>query len=275
MSTPPDKLAEYAEYSEIAATIIEDADGFFREAPSVDLSWHLKLSAARDPSKEYLYNKWNAITNTFWDLETVIFRMWWHHNEFVEGKLPETLWFLFSRADVAQFHISARAIYDYFAAVMAITSSRPANIPDTFRKLRDKIERYCVHLDPRVVHLLRGARTFDSLRGIRDAITHENALVLTFPDKENILFQVFVGSRRCVVDKAFMENDNVAYFKRYAASVLGAIYLMADTLALIVYDIAAISRDGGRSRLTHPGLQVIRPWLTEYMEILRGDTSAT
>ncbi len=251
----------------------EDENGTFRASEADRFGEDLRIATTKNPALGPLHRPWSLISTALWDMETAIFRSDWDFLQFTLGHLDSGLWYLFGAADIDMYFVRARAIFDYVAKFLGVLSGRRKNLPDSFRKLRERRESLVRTLDPDIWTLVDSADFFDQIRGVRDAIVHRGAESLVFHSTEKILFQVFEAARKKIPDPEFLHNENVVDFSRYSAYLMAQFYAYLNQIADAAYRQSGIPRHTSGVKRYHPALPIVRAWMRSLLEACSDSSS--
>src|SRR5262249_27076271 len=159
-------------------------------------------------------------------------------------------------------------LFDEVAGFVREIAPRPDVVKDDgFEVLRNWLTKRSVNLEllgVEVAEVVSSCDWFGEVRGVRDDIIHSAALTIVFPEAEEILFQVHLGtSRRRVLVPEVMSNDGVADFRRYAALAMAQLDdFLSRLTAVVLSSVAAFQGLGpANGRSSHRGLTTLKEWL--------------
>lgn len=192
-----------------------------------------------------------------------------------EGNLNQQLFGIYCQLDIEAFMVQLRSIMDYSVAVVKSFASKPGQLPDSFRKLRDSIGKYGSKLPDGVEDLIREANWFDAIRMVRNALVHEGAVSIVFQSEpDELLFQVRSAKGQNLIERhGFMYNENVVHFDRFAAWAMAHVLRYLDSLGKLLMEKAPPSI--GPSRSYSPGFDELRGWMRNLAELLGQQTDNT
>ena len=203
-----------------------------------------------------------------WNCLSLVERLEWTNQEARRGRLAAGRYYQWATLDIEHFHVEVRSVYDYVAKCIGAVAARPGSVPTgSFEKLYNWVvgSKSRGRLDTDLAELIRSAEHFVLMRGVRNSIVHQGGHTMVFMDaNDGILFQVHQNLRRLVSVHGLMFNDNVVYFRRYAALVLGSSLLLLERLAEVLTQRLGPKTQGvGPAWSTHGGISDFLVWVDE------------
>lgn len=213
----------------------------------------------------------NRIVSDLWNIATLLERLEWTRINTEKIHHLREAWMYYAKVDISHFHTEIRSVLDHTAKTIDIFSSKPGQIPPSFRKLLENLNRYKNKIDPGIYKLLEEIDWFREIQEVRDSLIHEGAETLVFGEpQEGILFQVYRGSNtKQLIRKQYMHyNQNVIYFERYAAFYFACLLIFIDAIAneyITKFNWQGISQP----KVYSPGFATIRDWIINLIEIVK------
>jgi hypothetical protein len=279
-------------------TISQDENGFFPSGNFVDLTWIVHLARFQIRKLQRLYDFLLFIERSLADIETIALRLAWQKTLYAQNVLSKMWWILFVKGDIELFHVKLRSIFDYVAKSMKFVAGSPAQVPESFYKLKSwaaKSHGNAHRLGSDLADALSSCEWFDDLRFVRDSILHRGGWTMVFPEPYRILFQVSESNGNAIQKPELMFNENVADFELYAGLYLGYSLAYLEEVASIIHrrlDQGGTNLSGGshqpglsvrlltqlppddlRARSYHPGLSVVREWVERVLKHCDADNS--
>jgi hypothetical protein len=215
-----------------------------------------------------------AVVQDLWNVATVIERLEWMRAQAQANDFLRSRWPYFAAADIQAVQVDLRSILDYVALTARLLLNKPGQAPKSFRALLDWADSHPARIPKELRDLLLPQRDwFMQVRRVRDSFVHFGAHAIVFGDpEEGILFQVYRGGfENSISGPALMWNDNVAYFDRYIAVVMGQLLAFLEEFGEVarnLLDATPLSAEH-RARAYHTGFAVIRAWLQDMVPRLR------
>jgi hypothetical protein len=232
----------------------------------------IKLRIAGNASAP-LFNK---ATQDLWNISTLLARLEWTRTLAHQGALNTGAWSSFSSLDIENFFVQMRSIMDHVAEILQSLLPKGKQLPESFRRLRESLDKYRTRLPSDIAALVAGANWFDEMRSARDALVHQGGYSLVFSEpKDGILFQVYgKGHKGCFSHPAIMFNDNVVRFDRYASHVVSNLLVFLDRLgAALLSKTTAIGSVPGQVRCSSMGFALLRLWISDFLSVLHNAPS--
>ena len=209
------------------------------------------------------------ITESLWDIETVLYRIDWLNNGVLNKNLDNN-WYLFSKSDIRLFHIELRSLLDHLGLFIKNLVPSKNKPKDSFHALRSNVEKYFKLniIDQKIYLIINSASWFDDFSVIRDKIVHNGATISTFFQYPGDPIMFSIGKYyfdSLVFDKDFIiGKNNLLNFERYAAFYMAHIYNLLDEIIKWAYQVTNLKFDNSMEcRRSHPGIQTVYNWLVD------------
>ena len=219
-----------------------------------------------DISLKQILSYLNFIQQDLWNLQEICLRLDWQKQLFSKNELNIGWWMGFARLDIEHFHFEFRSIFDYIAKIFRQVSDIPGETKErSFEKLRNWVtkEKNAKKIGGDIATSVLSVNWFDEVKALRELITHFGGEALTFPEKGRILFQVTRGWKDYVSIPEIMYNENVADFELYAGMYIGYLFAYLENISTLVRSRLNIIERNTDSRSYHPGLGVIKEWISK------------
>jgi len=244
----------------------DDERGCHLRTPLFDLEINLRVWA---PSTHVTaQSAIRHIHHDLWQVALLASRLEWMRAMAQQKTLDDSIWRAYSQIDIEAFLVQLRSLMDYSVAIIDSFAPKQNQIPQSFRKLRDSIERHGSKLPFGAESIVREAGWFDTIRVMRDALVHDGAEPLVFCDaSEGILFQVHTGNtHRFFVRSGFMYNENVVYFDRFAAWSLAHTLRYLDLIGRLLIVESLSGPTIGPSSSYCLGFNELRKWMRNFSQ---------
>lgn len=264
MSDEAVTIVEYA-----LARIHTDEHGCFVTSSFFDLGSNLKFAGGGGSSA------FDGVTHDLWNIATLAARIDWTRRLAMEGTLPRETWRKFSSIDVEHMFVQVRSAMDHVAEALKVFLPKGGQLPVSFRKLRDSIEKYDQRLPPQVTELIKSSEWFDELRAVRDALVHQGGESIVFGEpSDGILFQVHINSfYRVVSRRALMLNEHVVHFDQYAGLMVANLMHFLDRLGVMLHATRPGLASIGSVRSYWLGFQILEHWMRTALRSLRASAA--
>jgi hypothetical protein len=257
-------LASAIKASELALSLFHDNEhGCCIQSPILDLEIAFRVWA---PSEhQAVQDAIRHISHDLWTVATITDRLEWIRHKAVDGQLHESHWSAYASADVEAIFVQLRSILDYSTAILDGFAPKRGQLPSSFRKLLDGLDRYRDRLPDGAASLLDEAYWFSSLRSARDAIVHEGGKVVVFcGPRDGILFQVYEQRHNAIIHlNPLMYNENVVHFDRFIAWQFSHILSYLDAIGRLFIDRAPRDPSIGPVSSYSLGFSLLKKWITE------------
>lgn len=257
-----------------AAMFHDDERGCHLQSPLFDLEINLRIwSPESHPGAQSAIRH---IHHDLWQAACLVSRLEWMRAMCLEKKLDESLWRHYSQLDIQAFLVDLRSMMDYSVVMIDSFAPKPNQLPDSFRKLRESVDKYGARLPKGVETLLKSANWFDSIRSIRDALVHQGAEPMVFCGAaDGILFQIHTAKTYPFFSRSgFMYNENVVYFDRFAAWAMAHTLCFLDSLGHLFYEHTRQEKSVGPASSYCMGFDELRRWMRSFSHAMRVDSAA-
>jgi hypothetical protein len=249
----------------LAATLAieEDKTGPCLHGELHRLNGALLLPPMNEQLPTKLHPPLQLVVADLWDVLTIIWRVEWQRELARDRQLDDTQWMYFAAADVREFHVGLRSLYNHVAWMIPHVALKHGQVPWTsFRKLRNwtELPANAARLGE-LGQLIQACSWFDVLRTVRDSIVHDGAKPVVFPQLEKISFQVYSANLRGLRIEPLMLNENLLDFELYAAVLLGQTIGFLEKLAAAILGKYQIPTVTAQFRHYHPALRVLKQWI--------------
>lgn len=189
--------------------------------------------------------------------------MEWQKSLISKGELDRLLGSRFAACDIDLFHVQYRSLFDHLAKIIGMLSGMTRSMPDSFRKLRERVDRLNAAgtIDNQLATVIRSCDWFSDMREVRDSIVHRDGRTLVFPEENRILFQVHEGFRNKVNIPEIMFNENIVDFELYAGLLAGYLIAYLEEVAELAKQRLDLRTIGWDAKSYHGGLPVIYEWI--------------
>ena len=206
------------------------------------------------------------ITQDIWNIGTIITRLSWMREKTCHDDYLRQMWMYYASVDIEIFHIELRAIMNYVAEIMSECANKKKQVPKSFRKLRQwcaKSPENQKKLGADFTGLVTTAAWFPDILNIRDMLLHFGGYTLVFPQpEEEILFQIYGESyQRLAKSKFYLDKNNVASFKRYAALYLSHLLIFLEHLAELLRHKLSFTGDISNAKFFSSGFDILVQWI--------------
>jgi hypothetical protein len=187
----------------------------------------------------------------------------WQKSLISKGELDRLLGSRFAACDIDLFHVQYRSLFDHLAKIIGMLSGMTRSMPDSFRKLRERVDRLNAAgtIDNQLATVIRSCDWFSDMREVRDSIVHRDGRTLVFPEENRILFQVHEGFRNKVNIPEIMFNENIVDFELYAGLLAGYLIAYLEEVAELAKQRLDLRTIGWDAKSYHGGLPVIYEWI--------------
>lgn len=187
-----------------------------------------------------------------------------------QKRLDKESWMRFATINIKHFYIDYRSLFDFLAEAIGLVSDSPGQIPTSFNKLKKWINNKpnrVIKLGEDLAEVVRSCDWFEDLRDVRDSIIHKGALILVFPTKDKILFQIHDKNlkRKILEPKIIMNNENVADFELYAGLYIGYLIAYLEEVSELIISHLNLSINKLTSKSYHKGLHIIYKWIEKVL----------
>ena len=242
----------------------------------LSLRVNLDLTQRSNLKKERFFRQlWQDI----WNISTLIERIEWIRKEAIENRISENRWRNYTQVDIEHFHTEIRSAMDYVAKIVSMFSDCHGQLPDSFNRLQNRIEKYQHKLNSKIFSLIQEARWFYDIRYVRDFLVHNGADTLVFSSpQDGILFQVYdiTEHTNLINNKYILFNDSVVYFDKYASLYFSQLLVLLNNLGQILFEILPSKVKIDRARSYSAGFFVVKEWIEKlYNEITELITEQT
>jgi hypothetical protein len=248
--------------------IKEDETGKYRSGNWVSLSTILSINASYNKELIPESRLMRYIDQDLWNIETMCEKVDWVSLLFTQNVLNEMQYMRFIQTDLDSFLIEIRSIFDYISKILTILSQNPKQVRgegESFNKLFNWLSKKKTNLGifgEDLGNLVLCCDWFYDIKDLRDDKTHRGANTLIFPNKNEILFQVYKGWEKQVEVNEIMFNENVVNFRRYAGLIIGYLYNYLEIIAKTIEPKIKLKTYGADFRSYHPGLKNTHKWIS-------------
>ena len=191
-----------------------------------------------------------------------------------QKRLDKELWRRFAEINIKHFYVDYRSLFDFIAKAIGLVSDSPGQIPKkSFNDLKKWIENNpnrVEKLGKDLADVVMSCDWFEDLKNVRDSILHKGDLVLVFPDKDKILFQIHDKNlnSKILEPKIIMNNENVAVFELYAGLYIGYLIAYLEEVSEVIISRLNLSIKKLTSKSCHGSLHIIYKWIEKVLHKL-------
>lgn len=187
-----------------------------------------------------------------------------------QKRLDKESWMRFAAINIKHFYIDYRSLFDFLAEAIGLVSDSPSQIPTSFNKLKKWTNKpnNVKRLGNDLADVVRSCEWFEDLKDVRDSIIHEGDLILVFPTKGKILFQIHDKKnlkRKILEPEIIMNNKNVADFELYAGLYLGYLIAYLEEVSEVIISRLNLSIKKLTSKSCHESLHIIYEWIEKVL----------
>ena len=241
-----------------------DDGRLFYNGRFINLMNNMRISAALGMNNlREMLNYTSYLHQDFWNLLTIALRLDWQKGLVSKGELNDVLGSQFAACDIDLFHVQYRSLFDHLAKFIGLLSGKPQSMPDSFRKLRERVDRLkdSGTLDEQLAEIIGSCEWFSDVRDARDSIVHKDGQTMVFPEDGRILFQVHERFRNKVNLPEAMFNENIVDFELYAGLLIGYLLGYLEEVAEIADARLEMKRFSGEPKSFHGGLSIVHTWI--------------
>jgi len=250
--------------SEALTRFGEDKNGTYLSGSFQDLGADLLFIESknevfkRNPGQLFSY-----IGQDLWNISTIADRLEWTRLNSIRNADFEERWCNYASVDIEYFHVEFRSIMDYSALIIAEFHGLSGKLPESYRRLAERINKYERKLPQSMVSLIRSTEWFWEVRAVRDSLLHWGGRSMVFGEpSEGILFQVHDQKLNNLIhNKILMHNQNVVYFEKYLPYYFSNLLIYLDKMAHICYESTAFVSKNPRAISYSSGFGVIKHWI--------------
>lgn len=211
------------------------------------------------------------VVSSIWDLGVVLYRFQRDLASVTSGDLPEVIWHQFAAADVDQFHVQLRSLFDYLARAMGSWAPRPGQSPKSFEELRNWLQRSngnVARLGPETSALVQECDWFEDARRVRDSIVHQGAVTVVIRTPSGPAFQVHSRGGALLSIPALMASESFVRFDYYSAVLLGNVLAYLEDATSVARRHLDLPSYGSNARLMGLGFDLLRQWLENILVLV-------
>ena len=275
---------------EAAQLLSDDGSEFFLQTQFKEIQMVIYFDELEDKDNKYktVYSYIKKINRDIKNIGIIAERIEWLKSIALERKEIHVSWTRYIAIDIEHFHIEIRSIMDYIAQTIKLLLPNGGQLPDSFRKLCDNVDKYSSRIDENIYNIIKSASSwFMEMRSVRDDIIHYGSSTMVFAGpKDGILFQIYNSSLDEKIDseKCIMYNENIAFFDRYAALYISRIIHFINTLSKALAQIISSSKMtdiedsitseigidmiNSFTKISDPGFKVIKTWIDDLLQKL-------
>lgn len=228
-------------------------------------SFWIDTDALTDTDAEQLEiaKQLQTISSDRWYLGTILARLNWQKNLIATKDLDEITGSSFMQCDIDSFLVKYRSIFDHIAKILRLIAENPGQLPDSFEKLRNWVDKNPERIDVKLKDFVLGCDWFGEMRSVRDSFIHLDGKTTVFPQEGKILFQVHKnGFRTSMINSPeIMFNENIVDFEVYAGILMANLIDCLEELAPIVDKLLEIDYLEANGRNYHLGLDITKDWI--------------
>ena len=255
--------------------------GFFLTGQFIDLYGSIsftKIDIFKEKEKFMdIRDNLRMIANCVLNIVTIISKLDYQHNEWVQEKLSNEEWMSFSSLDINYFYIEINSLFDYLAKVIRVIYELPRrhnNYYNTyFSGLRRNVieNEYTDRLGDDLTHLIVSCDWYDDIRRIRNLIIHEVKRTGVFLVQNQIVFQIYGKSRppphrkEQILESKAMSNAWTVDFKRYSVLYTGYLFDFLEEFAQIIGKRLGVPLNEHRTKIYDRGLRILKNWIEEFL----------
>ena len=217
----------------------------------------------------------NLCIEALWNIETVIYRIYWS-NQYFLNESDNNYWNIFSQSDIRAFHMEYRSLLDYVGLFIKHIIPSENKPKDSFHALFNNAKKYQDKgiIDKSLYDLIISCEWFNDFKSVRDKIVHNGARVMTFIQNKNqpIMCSILDNYLLSIIDKDFFINNNKVFnFERYVAYHMVKLYVFLDDIANWANNTLMLNPQNTNAiQRHHPGLPVLKKWICD-LEKFVGD----
>lgn len=208
----------------------------------------------------------SAIFNNLWNISIIFDRIEWTKNACKNGIIGELQASEYFKVDIVTFHTEVRASLDYMTNIISIFSKQVGQIPESFNKLRNRIDKYENKLDSEITALVKSADWFSEFRTVRDALIHSHGSAFTsLGVKAGVIFQINDHTGASLINKHSLKHgSNMVLFEKYAAYYTACFLNLIESVGDILKKIKPQELTLNQLYIQGQGIQVINNWMKCY-----------
>lgn len=216
----------------------------------------------------------SKVTQDLWNVATLLARLEWMRSLAHQGNLHNEAWRSFSSLDIENFFVQMRSTMDHVAEILQRLLQKGKQLPESFRKLRESLQKYRNRLPVEIANIIEAASWFDQMRSARDALVHQGGFSLVFCEpQDGILFQVYgKGHDGYFSHPSMMFNDNIVRFDRFASLLVSNLLVFLDHIGVALYKTTTLSMKVGPVQSSCMGFPLLQQWMNELVCVLRNDS---
>ena len=237
----------------------------------------IHMIQTKDAGLQSTHKAMSDINQDIWNICTLVSRMEWFRNLAIIDQWAEKnpiLWNQFTSLDIEHFYIELRSVLDYIATALSGLAIRPKQTPTSF----DDLSKWLVgknsddhkkKLGTDGVSIVESASWYPEIRRIRDSILHygSNAFVFGGPN-DGILFQVFHGRNKFIIQEPLMWNENVVDFQLYASLYFARIFILLGRLGDLICSRVPEVKGLSNARNNYRGIDILADWINRLIKKL-------
>jgi hypothetical protein len=205
-----------------------------------------------------------------WNISTLLERIEWLRELAIENAISDNKWRDYIRVDIEHFHTEIRSAMDYVAEIISIFSNRHGQLPTSFNRLKERIDKFDNKIQEDICLIIRNTDWFSDIRHVRDSLVHYggNTLVFCRPN-DGTLFQIYDSKLSNLINKKYiLFNENVAIFDGYAALYYAQLLVFLNNLGKILIKNLPNRAGIGQSMSYSAGFYVAKEWIEKLQNLI-------